>query len=282
MKKLLPFALLALLHLFAHAQDSTKIITDSIAKEGRRIYRSEMASWDGTDIFLEKFKDQRPNIGGYFSYADGDSTRCIFYSKSESPKVLGTITFDSSYKTGNTGINGTQRSFTPYENTLYTLRKLAEAEIATDTMMFKTYTNTSLNLVPLVDSGEKKVYVFTAPNENGLLLFGNDYLLTFNSDNKLLFKKPLHKNLISINFGNNGPLQVEATIHSHSPETGDFITATDICTLMLYEKFAKWKTHFVISENYVSIWDCEKNILVALTEQAWEKIGNDAKKRHKH
>ncbi len=281
MKKLLPFALLALLHLFAHAQDSTETIADSIAKEGRRIYRSEMASWYGTDIFLEKFKNQRSNIGGYFSYADGDSTRCIFYSNTDAPQVLGTITFDSSYKTANAGIDGTQRSFTPYENTLYTLRKLAQAEIATDTT-FKTYANTSLNLVPLVDSGQKKVYVFTAPEENGLVLFGNDYLLAFNGDNKLLFKKSLHKNLISINFGNNGPLQVEATIHSHLPETGNFITATDICTLMLYEKFAKWKTHFVISANYVSIWDCEKNTLAILTKQAWDKIGNDTKKRRKH
>ena len=43
------------------------------------------------------------------------------------------------------------------------------------------------------------------------------------------------------------------TIHNHQEETGDFITATDICTLMLYEKFAKWKNHIVVSKKYMSI-----------------------------
>jgi hypothetical protein len=38
-------------------------------------------------------------------------------------------------------------------------------------------------------------------------------------------------------------------MHSHLPETGDFITPTDICTLMPYEKFANWKTHNVVSKN---------------------------------
>ena len=31
--------------------------------------------------------------------------------------------------------------------------------------------------------------------------------------------------------------------------------ATDICTLMLYEKFAKWKQHNVVSKNYLNIWN---------------------------
>lgn len=48
----------------------------------------------------------------------------------------------------------------------------------------------------------------------------------------------------------------ETTIHSHLPETGDYITATDICTLMLYEKAAKWKSHNVVSEKFLNIWDC--------------------------
>jgi len=69
-------------------------------------------------------------------------------------------------------------------------------------------------------------------------------------------------------------------MHSHLPETGDFITATDICTLMLYEKFTTWKTHYVISKNYVSIWDCKKDDLVILTMQAWKRIIDDQKQRN--
>ena len=69
-------------------------------------------------------------------------------------------------------------------------------------------------------------------------------------------------------------------MHSHLPETGDFITATDICTLMLYEKFAKWKTHNVVSEKYLSIWNCETDKLSVITLDAVEKINKDQEKRN--
>jgi hypothetical protein len=37
-------------------------------------------------------------------------------------------------------------------------------------------------------------------------------------------------------------------MHSHLPESGDFSTATDICTLMLYAQITKWKQHIVVSK----------------------------------
>ena len=55
-----------------------------------------MASWYGTDLFLENYKN-RDNIGGYFSYTDNDISKCIFFSKADNPKVIGTISFDSTY-----------------------------------------------------------------------------------------------------------------------------------------------------------------------------------------
>lgn len=81
-------------------------------------------------------------------------------------------------------------------------------------------------------------------------------------------------------YNNNGKATVGG-VHAHLPETGDIITATDICTLMLYEKFAKWKQYIVISRNYVSIWNCNTNTLFTLTRKVWDKISNDQVKRHK-
>ena len=71
-----------------------------------------MASWYGTDIFLEKFADRRENIGGYFSYTDNDVSKCIFFSKSETPKVIGTISFDSTYNVNTAKADGSERDFT--------------------------------------------------------------------------------------------------------------------------------------------------------------------------
>src|ERR1700741_3819108 len=80
----------------AQKEIDLEAITDSITAEGKRLYQSEMASWYGTDIFVANYKD-RTKIGGYLSYMDKDTARCIFFSKGDAPVVIGTISFDDSY-----------------------------------------------------------------------------------------------------------------------------------------------------------------------------------------
>lgn len=271
---------LTLLSLNVFGQDSPTEQAQPIVAEGKRLYKSEMASWYGTDLFLEKYKD-RANIGGYFSYSDNDITKCVFFSKSDKPKIIGTISFDSTYntKTATTDLN--ERDFTSDENDLYVIRKNALETINSDTL-FKTYKNTNLNLIPLITGNQKKVYVLTGPEQTGVVIFGNDYLLTFDKENNLTGKKQLHKNIIPINYGSKEEgKEIEGTIHSHLPETGDFITATDICTLMLYEKFAKWNQHNVVSQKYLNIWNCLTDQLTVIPMSTIDKINKDQEKRNK-
>ena len=263
MKKIL-IALFGFFSLNAYSQENPTELAKPIVDEGKRLYRSEMASWYGTDIFLENYKD-RGNIGGYFSYSDNDISKCIFYSKGDKPKVIGTITFDSTYNTRTANTDMAEREFTANETDIYEIRKIALATVNSDTL-FSIYPKTSLNLVPLIYGGEKKVYALTGPSENGVVIFGNDYLMTFDKNNKLVSKKQLHKNIIPVYYGGKREegKEVIGAIHTHLPETGDFITATDICTLMLYEKFAKWKQYQVVSVKYLNIWDCITDHLIVV------------------
>lgn len=265
----------------AFGQKDPVLATAPIVAEGKLLYQSEMASWYGTDLFLENYKDQN-NIGGYFSYKDQGNSKCIFFSKSDKPLVIGTISFDSTYNTQTAKLDLTERAFTKIEIDLYEMRRIALAEINSDTL-FKVYKNTNLNLIPLVNGTDKKVYVLTGPQQQGVVIFGNDYLLTFDQSNRLLTKKRLHKNIISVAYGEKKEENQEliGTMHSHLPETGDFITATDICTLMLYGKFTQWKSHNVVSKKYLNIWDCKKNMLTVVSMDALDKINKDQKKRAK-
>ena len=107
-------------------------------------------------------------------------------------------------------------------------------------------------------------------------------LLSFDSDNRLISKRKLHANLITTDYGRQEEgKEIAGAMHNHLPETGDFITPTDICTLMLYEKRAGWKNYTVLSSRYFSLWNCETNTLVAITREAMEKIIKDQEKRHK-
>ena len=164
---------------------------------------------------------------------------------------------------------------------LFTLRSITLKAINSDSL-FKKFQNTNLNLIPILSDGEKKVYVLTGPTNNGVVIFGNDYLLTFDKDYKLISKKQLHNNIIFNNYEDKkivGNIMVGG-VHTHLPETGEFITATDICTLMLYEKFAKWKLYAIMSANYFSIWDCDKNELTTKTREVMDKISKDQKVQH--
>lgn len=278
MKKTLTI-ILTLITAIVFGQKNPTEEAQPIVAEGKLLYKSEMASWYGTDLFLENYKN-RENIGGYFSYIKNDISKCIFFAKSDNPKVIGTISFDSTYNVKTAKIDLVEREFTKNENDLYVIRQIALSEANSDTL-FKTYKNTNLNFIPLINGEEKKVYVLTGPQQNGVVIFGNDYLLTFDKDNKLTLKKQLHRNIIVINYGDieDEGKQIEGAMHSHLPETGDFITATDICTLMLYEKFAKWKTHNVVSKKYLNIWNCETDQLTVITMDSVNKITKDQEKK---
>ncbi|HNU89231.1 MAG TPA: hypothetical protein PKJ94_13105 [Ferruginibacter sp.] len=254
-------------------------LTEPIVKEGKAMYRSEMASWYGTDIFLEAYKN-RQNIGGYFSYPDKDITKCVFFSKTEVPKVIGTISFDSTYSTATAKTDLGERDFSAYEKDIYLLRKAGYDLMRTDTF-FKHYENSNLNLIPMTGNGEKRVYFLTGPEKSGWVIFGNDYLVTFDDEYKVKTKKMLHRNIIPIEYGKKpeDANDIFATLHSHKGETGDLITATDICTLMLYAKFAGWQQHYVVSEKFVGIWDCGKETLLTLTREAWDKINAHQKEK---
>jgi len=275
-----PTLLLALALLTCQIIAAQQEQTDAIVAEGKRLYRSERASWHGTDLFLEKFKEQRNNIGGYLSYESQGASKCIFYSKEETPTVLATISFDSSFAPETAQIDNSPRKLTAFEQDLASLRMKAVEVINKDTL-FQSYKNTSFNLIPLISGEERKVYVLTGPKVGGVVILGNDYLMNFDKANNLTGKRQLHRNIIPVAYGKQDK-EVFGTMHSHLPETGDFITATDICTLMLYGKTAGWKQHIVISERYISIWNCETNQLVTLTREAWERINNDGREKSKN
>ncbi|AWH86859.1 hypothetical protein HYN59_17860 [Flavobacterium album] len=268
MKKTLLLIVLALLSLPLFSQTKEE---EQVLAEAWLLYNSERASWLGTDLFLEKFPEKKENIGGYFSYsADGKHT-CIFFDREQEPNVLGALTFDDSFVAEAADVNTTSRKLTPNEKDLYTIRQKAREESVNDTILFKHYNNTSLNFIPVILKNTKKVYVLTGPSVGGVVVFGNDYLIEFDKKNNIKSKKALHKNIIPIEYNSKQEEEI-TTMHNHQESTGDLITATDICTLMLYGPYANWKQHYVISKNNVSIWDCDKNQLFVMTRKAWDKI----------
>lgn len=247
-----------------------------ITEEGITLYRSEMASWYGTDVFLANYKN-RENIGGYFSYIDEGVPKCIFFSKNN--QVIGTIAFPTNYKPENADIDLKERNFTNTENEYATIRKSALERIKTDTI-FKFYNKTDFNLIPIIKNNSKKVYVLTGPKENNVVFFGNDYLIDFNKKNEIKKVQRLHKSLISQKIVDNEVGKTVSGVHSHILEDWPYMTPTDICTLMLYQNLTNWESYNVISKKYMSIWNGKTNNLFILLTDVVKKINDDQQKRH--
>src|ERR1700754_1790272 len=85
----------------AIAKENLDKIATEIVADAKMLYRSEMASWYGTDLAMAKVPNLQNNSGGYFSYPDGEDTKCIFYTRGERPMVIVTITFDQTFNTEN-------------------------------------------------------------------------------------------------------------------------------------------------------------------------------------
>ena len=262
MKKVFYAFLFFLTALALNAQDLQRIAGE-IEAEGKMLYRLEKASWHGTDLFLTSYSGTMENVGGYFSYPANDGkTLCVFYDRKEIPTVIGVVSFDSLFMTTKTVLDLTERNMTNIERDICSMRSVALKEVQTDTL-FEKYPDTSLNLIPLIYKGEKKVYVLTSPLKPNVVFFGNDYLITLDEEYSIKKKQKLHETIISKDYGSGEKEKVTSHVHLH--EGHDFISPTDICTLMLYAGTAGWKEHCVVSREYVSIWNSEKNKLSIMT-----------------
>lgn len=266
--------------LFGQSQKKIKKMTDPIIAEGKMLYQSEMASGYGTGLFLKNFKEKH-KIGGYFSYTKNDTSKCIIFSRTEIPMVIGEISFDSTFNNKTAKLDLEHRSFSELENDYFEIRKLA-FEISQSDTIFRTYKNTNFNFIPIIHNGKKKVYILTVPIKSGVMIFGNDYLISFNDSNEVVETKQFHREIIPIKFSaEKDEKKTVAPMHSHSEETGDFITATDICTLMLYGKHTPWETHNVVSKRYLNVWDCKKHTLGVIQRTVLEKTVKEEKKAKK-
>ncbi|MBS7788301.1 hypothetical protein KIH23_13415 [Flavobacterium sp. CYK-55] len=267
------------LNLSVSGQNKLEKLKAQTVEEGKKLYASEMASWYGTDLFVDKYKD-RDKIGGYFSYVDNPKkSTCVFYGKGENPKIIGTMVFDETYNVNTADYNLLEREMTELEKDYYSLRLKTQEYVRKDTI-FKRYENTTLNVVPLIDKDERKVYLLTGYNgSKKIVVYGNDYLITFDKNNNIKEAKKLHASYLPFEYGDKDGNKTIVGMHSHVDLSGDLISPTDICTTMLYKKLTNWETYYVISKKYVSIWDCKNDNLVVMTRKAWDRMNKEIEKR---
>lgn len=252
-------------------------IEDEILAEGKLLFRLEKASWNSTDDFLSRFPGKREITGGYVSYeSDNHKITTIFFSQANNDSLLVRYEFDV-ISDAPLKIDTAQLEITALEKDLIEMRRDANNQIISNSDNFFTfYKNTSLNLIPVITEKERRVFILTGPQVSDVVIIGNDYLLEYNKKNKLTAKKKIHNSMLQYPYKSDDPENpLKSTFHSHV--LSEYISSTDICTLLLYKNYVEWKQHYVVSKKYISVFDMEKESLLILTKKAWDKINEHQK-----
>lgn len=103
-----------------------------------------------------------------------------------------------------------------------------------------------LNMILMPKDDGYNFYIMTGANKSGIIPFGNDYLFMTDDSGNIQSWKRFHSRLIALDSkGPNGAVAREM-IHSHL-KAEPFITASDICTFMLYGKLCGQRSFQVLS-----------------------------------
>jgi hypothetical protein len=262
------------------AMEAVSALSDSIVAEGKALYRSEMASWYGFAVFGQKMPELMPRVGGYLTNFEGTKTRFVVFNDAAQPQVVFSILYDTAYNNQTASIDAKARAFTEGEQQIYAIRQLALGIAAKDTL-FKRYKNCSLDPVPIVSNGTKRVYFFTNTQQPGIILFGNDYLIEFDKDNQPTAVKKFHDQLtpVSTKPSTTDTGDAETTFHLHDRE--ELMTATDVCTLLLNKKVTNWNQHLARGKEVTSIWDSKNTGILFVPNDTFDNFGKEsAEEKH--
>ena len=270
--------LLLVFTLFSLSIFSQNKQTDKILDEGKLLYRLEKGSWYGTDDMLERFTTKKDSVGGYLSYETSDKKiKTIFFSRFDPNRILIRYLFDEKPNSEFVSIDTLNQNATELEKNLILIRQDARNRASVnEDEFFSFYENTSLNFIPVINGKERKVYVLTGPQISGVVLIGNDYVLNYDKKNNFKNKSKIHNSILQFPYkSENGESTLESTYHSHI--VTEYISPTDICTLLLYRDYVEWEQHIVISEKEVSVFNLEKETLLTMKRKDWDKISKAKK-----
>lgn len=204
---------------------------DSILFEGNLLYRYEKAAWISIDKANEK-KSIKKDFFNYLVYHENDTIKTLILNKkSECIYELNfLLLFDDPISD-----HILTRKLTKKEQTLVSTKTSILNKILEQKIPIGCPEGYGLNMILMPKQDGYKFYIITGANKSQVIPFGNDYLFLTDDSGNIQSWRKFHSRLIPMGAkGPNGE-EIRESIHSHL-RTEPFISATDICTFMLYGK----------------------------------------------
>ena len=202
---------------------------DSVLAEGYLLYRYEKAAWISTDLAMEN-RTVKKDYTGFFVYEEQEEIRVIILGK-KSQICIAEYSFESDFSKPKLE-RIESRELSNKEKKLLEVRTKILENVADKKYGVTVPDGYSLNLILLPFDEKYKLYIITGTSQSDVIPFGNDYLFIANKNGKIENWQKFHSRLIPGYTKMDGNKVTELT-HSHL-KTTPLMTATDICTFMLY------------------------------------------------
>lgn len=215
---------------------------DSILLEGNLLYRYEKAAWISIDMARDN-KIIKKDFFSYLVYHENDTVRTLILNKKS--ECIYELRFVFQFDNPISDFVLTRALSAKEQNMVSTktaiIKKIVEQKIPVGCPE-----GYGLNMILMPKDDGYKFYIITGANKSGIIPFGNDYLFMTDDSGNIQSWKRFHSRLIALDSkGPNGEV-VREMIHSHL-KAEPFITATDICTFMLYGKLCGQSSFQVLS-----------------------------------
>lgn len=206
---------------------------DSILLEGNLLYRYEKAAWISIDMARDN-KTIQKDFFSYLVYHKNDTIRTLILNKKSECIYELRFVFQFDKPISDKVLT---RALSQMEMNMVTTKTAIIKKIVEQKIPVGCPDGYGLNMILMPKDDGYKFYIITGANKSGYIPFGNDYLFITDDYGNIQSWKKFHSGIIpTMTKGPNGE-RVTGISHSHLRKE-PLITATDICTFMLYAKYA--------------------------------------------
>ena len=219
-----------------------KVKLDSVLAEAHILYKYEKAAWIATDLSLEK-SEIITNFGSYFIYQENELIKAIIIDK-KNQFCIAEYIFENDFSKPKQIITE-KRTLSNIELNLIKVRNRITENLSDRKYEISIPNGYNPNLIMLPWGEKFKMYMIMGTTQRDVIPFGNDYLFVCNKDGEIETWTKFHSRLIP-GYTKIAGAKVNELTHSHLHTTA-LITATDICTFMLYAPLYDIKSFSVYS-----------------------------------
>lgn len=238
------------------SEKSLNMKLDSILTEGNLLYFYEKSAWIAYDMAANE-PGIRENLESYLTYQTGKAIKVIILGKNLE-KCIAEYTFITDFDEPDY-VQTTERELSVYEKNLIYIRNRIFNRLGDKEYGIGIPEGYSLNFILMPYGKKYKFYVLTGTSQSNVIPFGNDYLFIADDYGNIEKWRKFHSQLIPAQTEVEGK-KVIRMFHSHL-NSNPLISATDICTFMLYGPLYDLNKFTVYSEGRYMTYDIETNTI---------------------